>query len=130
VIALHVGDDFAGKINRAQEIQFDSTLPVVERGREKSFGGRAASVGDANIDGAEFCGDCGDEPGNGSGVGDVEGLGENFRIALLSDFCGCGFERLLIAGAHGDAAAFGGEGFGSSEAESLTGRGYKSDAIC
>ena len=107
----------------------DGALPVVEGGGEESFGGRAAGVGDADVDAAEFGGDSGDETGDGGGVGDVEGFGEDFRIVLLSDFFGGGLQGLVVARAHGDAAAFGGEGFGGGQAESLTGRGYQRDAV-
>ena len=76
-----------------------------------------------------FAGDCVDETVDGVGVGDVEGLGEDFCVVLLSDFFGGGLQRLLVAGAHGDAAAFGGKGFGGGQADSLTGRGNQGNAV-
>ena len=129
MLALHVGDHFASEVNRAEEIQLESALPVVESGGEKSFGRRASGVGDANVDAAELRRHGGDKSADGGGVGYVEGLGEDFHLVLLSDFLGGGLQRLLVAGAHGDAATFGGEGFGGGEAESLTGRGDQSDTI-
>ena len=126
---LHVGDDFAREVNGAKEIQLDGTLPFFESGGEKTFGRRAAGVGHANVDAAEFGRHGGDEAADGGGVGDVDGLGKNLGVVLLSDLLRGGLQGLRVAGAHGDAAAFGGEGFGGGAANPLTGSGYEGDTI-
>jgi hypothetical protein len=48
---------------------------------------------------------------------------------LLGNLLDSLIERLLISSAHRDAAAFGGEGFGRGQANSLAGRGNQSYAI-
>ena len=126
---LHVGNDFAGEVDGAEEVGIEGALPVVEGGSEKSFGGRAAGVGDADIDAAEFLRDSGDEASDSGGIGDVEGFGDDFNVVLLFYFFRGGLQGLRVAGAHGDAAAFGGEGFGGGEADSLTGGGDEGDAV-
>src|SRR4029077_20288165 len=110
-------------------VRLDGALPVFEAGCEKSLGGRASGVGHTDVHSAEFCGDSLDETVDGGSVGDVAGLGEDSHAVLLSDFVGGGLECLIVAGAHGDAATFGGKGFGGAAADSLTGSGDQSDAI-
>lgn len=129
MLALHVGDHFTSEVNRAQEVEFQSALPLVESDRKKSFGGWSTGVGDANVDAAELPRHGGDKSAHGGGVSDIESPGEGFNLVLLSDFVGGGLERLLITSAHRDAAAFGGKGFGGGEAESLTGRGNQGDTV-
>ncbi len=66
---------------------------------------------------------------DGRGVGDVEGLGKDLGVILLSDVLRGGLQSLLVAGAHGDAATLGGEGFRGGTANPLTGSGHQSDTI-
>ena len=47
---------------------------------------------------------------------------------LFADPLGARVQRLFIAGAHGDAASFGGESLRRSETNSLTGCGNERDA--
>ena len=82
-LALHVRDDFAREINCAEKVQLERALPFFECGGEKTLGGRAAGVGDADIDAAELSGHGGDETADGRGVGDVEGLSKNLGVVLL-----------------------------------------------
>ena len=112
-----------------RKLASSARLPVVEAGGEKSLGRRPSGVGDADVDAAKLGGHGGNEAADGSGIGHVEGLGEDFHGVLFSDLLRRGLQRLLVARAHGDAAAFGGKGFGRGEAESLTGRGNQRDAI-
>ena len=126
---LHVGDDFAGKIDGAHEVRVDGVAPVGGGGGEEAPGGRAAGVGDADVDGTVAGYHSFDETVHGTGVGDVEGLGEHFGVVLLTDFFGGGGEDFEMAGAHGDARAFGGEGVGGGESDALAGGGDNSDAV-
>ena len=118
-----IRDSFANALAR------DRASPVLKACGEKSLGGRSAGIGNADIDAAEFFHDSSHEPTDGSRIGDVEGLGQNFHVMLASDFPGGSLEGGLIASAHGDAAALGSKGFGGGAADSLAGGGNQSNPI-
>jgi hypothetical protein len=126
---VHVGDDFAREVDRTEEVQLEGALPFYESGGEKTFGRWASGVGHANVDAAEFVGYVCDEAADGRGVADVDGLGKNLGVVLLSDLLRGSLQGLQVAGAHGNAAPFGGEGFGGGAANALTGSGYEGNTI-
>ena len=66
---------------------------------------------------------------NGRGVGDVEGLGKNLGVVLLSDLLRGGLQGLLVAGAHGNTATLGGECFRGGAADPLAGSGNEGHTI-
>jgi len=129
VLPLHVGNNLARKVNRAEKVQFEGALPFFEAGGQKSFGRGTAGIGDTNVDAAEFLRDRSHEAADGARVGHVESLGKNLDTVLLSDFRRCVLQRLVVARAHRDAAAFASERFRCSAANSLTRRGYESDTV-
>jgi cystathionine beta-lyase/cystathionine gamma-synthase len=129
MLLLHMRDNLAGEINRAQKVRLDRSLPVVKRGRQKPFSRRASRIGHANVRAAELAGHGGNESGDSSRVGNINRFGEHFNAVLLSDFFCGGLQRLLISSAHSDAATLGGEGLGGGKTESLTGRRHQGDAV-
>src|ERR1700722_10865863 len=115
-------NDFARKIHGAEKIQIERALPVVEARGEEAFGGRASSVGHTNIDSAEPSRHGRDEPADRGRIAYIARFSQHFHSVLLPDLLCRRLPRLIIARSHGDAAAFGREGCGSVEADSLTGR--------
>src|SRR3984893_16024483 len=128
-LTLHVRDHFACEIYRAKEICLYSLVPVVVAGSEKALGGRAAGIGYADVDSAKFSGDGSNEPANGFGIGNVEGIGENLGPMLISDLTGGKLEGLLIARAEARATALSHKGFRRSEPDSLAGSRYQCDTV-
>lgn len=126
---LHVGNNFAREINRAEEVQFEGALPFFERGSEKTLGRRASGIGHANIDAAKLRSHGRDEAPDRCRIANVERFDKNFGSVLLSDLLRRGQQSLRVAGAHGDAAALGREGFRRSAANPLTGSSNQSHPI-
>src|SRR5580704_5209898 len=122
-------DDFTREIERAEKIQIECALPVVEARGEEAFGWRASSVGDTNVDTAEPRRHRRDESADCRRIAYIACFSEHFHSALLPDLFGRRLQRMLIARTHGNAAAFGREGFGSGKADSLTGRGDQGHTI-
>src|SRR5437868_4109482 len=123
MFALHVRDDFTSKVNGAKKIEVDGFAPVFEAGGEKALGRRTSGVGDTNVDGSELLYYGLDKMVDGGWISDVEGFEKHFRVVLFSNLFGGLLQGFFIAGAHGDAAAFGGKGFGGGAAKSLAGSG-------
>ena len=106
MLALHMRDDCAREIHRAQEILLDGFLPLLESSGQKALCRGTAGIGDADIGGAELRYHGIDEALHPFGIGYVERLGEDFGAVLFLNLARRGCEGLRVAGADGDAAAF------------------------
>src|SRR5579859_8179023 len=92
-VALHVRNDRFGQMDGAQQVEVDGFAPLVGRDGEEVLGGRAAGVGDANVDAAEALGYVFDEGLHRSGVGDVERFSVDFGAGAGADAVGGGAKR-------------------------------------
>src|SRR5882762_4732460 len=128
-LALHVRDNFACEMYRAKEICIYSLAPVVVARSEKALGRRTAGIGYADVDSAKFSGDSSNEPANGFGIGNVEGIGEHLGPVLISDLAGGKLEGLLIARADGHATALSRKCFRRSAPDPLAGSSYQSNTV-
>ncbi len=126
---LHVRDDLVREVNGAHEVHFDGALPLVDRGSEKTLGGRASGIGHADVGAAKFLNHGIDEIADSARVGDIERLGKHFRPVLAANLFGDGVERFPVARADSQSATFGSEGLGSGSPDSLAGRGNDGDAV-
>ncbi len=124
-----MGDDLVSEIDHAHEIGIHCALPLLDSGREKALGGRASGVGDADVGTAEFLYHGVDEIADGGRVGHIERFGKDFCLVLAANLFRSRIESFAIACAHGDAAAFGGKGFGCGPANPLTGRSHDGDSV-
>jgi branched-chain amino acid aminotransferase len=129
VFLLHVRDNLVREVNGAHEVHFDGALPLVNGGGEKALGGRASSIGHADIRAAEFLNHRIDEIADSARVSDIERLGEHFRLVLAANLFGDGVERFPVPRADGQMATFGGEGLGGGTSDPLAGCGNDGDAV-
>src|SRR5271156_854861 len=92
MIALHARQDFAGKIDIAQQGQLDGCAPIIEADFKKLFCRRAARVRDADVDAAVFLVHFCDESADGVRLGHVDGAPEYGAASGTPDFFGSAFE--------------------------------------
>src|SRR5262249_42274521 len=123
VVALHVGDDFPGQIDEAEEVHVDGTAPLFHGGGQEILGRRAAGIGYANVDAAELFYDFGNEALHRVKVGDVRGLCQDLNTGSLLNLTSGGLKGFLIASTDREGGTLGGEGFGGGASHALAGAG-------
>jgi hypothetical protein len=106
---LHERDHWA-RSDHAHEINVHGALPLVDSRREKALG-RWPPAFALDVGAAEFL-HHGVTNADSGRVGHIERFSKDFAWYWLRILSAAVFEGFAIARAHGDAAAFGGEGFG------------------
>src|SRR5258708_39181459 len=101
------------EVNSTHEVHFDGALPLVNGSSEKALRGRAPGIGHADIGAAEFLNHGIDKIADGARVGDIERLGQYFRLVLAANLFRDGVERFPVTRADRQTATLGSKGLGS-----------------
>src|SRR5258708_32283407 len=115
--------------NSAHEVHFDGALAIVNGSSEKARGGRASSIGHADIGAAKFLTHGGDASADSAWVGDIGRFGEHFRLVLAANLFRDGVERFPVTRADRQPATFGSKGLGGGSPDPLAGGGNDGDAV-
>jgi branched-chain amino acid aminotransferase len=118
-----------GEVDSTHEVHVDGALPLVNRGSEKTLGGRASGIGHADIGAAKFLNHGVNEIADSARISDIERLGEHFCFVPAANLFGDGVERFPVARADGQTAPFGSKGLGSGSPDPLAGGGNDGDAV-
>ena len=76
LVFLHPGQDRAGKVDHAHEVQFHRAMPLLGGGGEEHLGRRPAGVGHANVDAAELLRDVLHKLVDGGSIRYIQWLGQ------------------------------------------------------
>ena len=109
VVFLHPGQNCAGKVDHAHEVQFHGAMPLFRGGGKKHLRRWSPGVGHANIDAAELLNHVLHKCLNCNLIGYIEYFCEDSTLVAFTNLGRRRIKFLLVERAHGHVCAFGGE---------------------